>query len=206
MLNKEQLIAFEEDIARRFNNKEIKAPVHLYNGCEEQMIEVFSHVKPDDWVCCTWRSHYQCLLKGVPEEEVRQAILDGKSISLCFPEQRVISSAIVGGIIPIALGLATAIKLRGETNHVWCFIGDMSARTGIANECGIYATNFNLPITWVIEDNGISVCTPTKETWGEPVKESVYKDFYVELPSIQTIAYSYKSKWPHAGAGERVNF
>jgi TPP-dependent pyruvate/acetoin dehydrogenase alpha subunit len=204
MLSQEELIAFEERIAKRFNNKEIKAPVHLYSNCEEQMLAVFQHIKPDDWVCCTWRSHYQCLLKGVPEEELTQAILDGKSISLCFPKHRVISSGIVGGIIPIALGIALAIKRRGSAEHVWCWLGDMSAKTGIANECAVYAENLKLPITWVIEDNGISVCTPTRFSWGE--KSKPMKDFYVELDNINTIAYSYQSKYPHAGAGERVNF
>src|ERR1700733_684701 len=109
------LIAFEEDIAACFNNKMILAPVHLYYGCEEQMIDVFrEHVHERDWVLCSWRSHYQCLLKGVPPEQVKAAIMEGKSISLCFPEYRILSSAIVGGVLPIATGIALAIKRRGE--------------------------------------------------------------------------------------------
>ena len=83
LLTKEQLIAFEDQIADCFNNAMIKAPVHLYYGNEDQIIEVFKQVQPEDWVFCTWRSHYQCLLKGVPQEQIKKDILDGKSITLC---------------------------------------------------------------------------------------------------------------------------
>ena len=66
-MNKQDLIDFEENIADQFNKSKIKAPVHLYSGNEEEMISIFKDIKKDDWVLCTWRSHYQCLLKGVPE-------------------------------------------------------------------------------------------------------------------------------------------
>jgi len=106
LLTKEQLIAFEDDIAECFNNAMIKAPIHLYYGNEEQMIDIFKKVQPEDWVFCTWRSHYQCLLKGVPQEQIKKDILEGKSITLCYPEYNVYSSAIVTGNIPIATGMA----------------------------------------------------------------------------------------------------
>ena len=70
-----ELIQFEEEIAEEFNNARIKAPVHLYYGNENEMIDVFKNVKNEDWVLCSWRSHYQCLLKGVPREEVKAEIM-----------------------------------------------------------------------------------------------------------------------------------
>ncbi len=105
----EELIQFENDIAQLFNEAKIRAPVHLYSGNEAEIIEIFREVRPEDWVCCSWRSHYQCLLKGVPPEKVKAEILAGRSISLCFPEYQVVSSAIVGGIRPIAVGIALAL-------------------------------------------------------------------------------------------------
>lgn len=90
--------------------------MHLYSGNEAQMIEVFKGIGKNDWVFCSWRSHYQCLLKGVPPPAaVMDEIMAGRSISLCFPEQRVYSSAIVGGVLPIAVGTAMAIASSGET-------------------------------------------------------------------------------------------
>ena len=96
-------------------------------------------------MCCSWRSHYQCLLKGVPPEKVRDEILAGRSISLCFPEYRVVSSAIVGGILPIAVGIALGLKRRNEPGRVHCFMGDMTSETGIAHECIKYSFNHGSP-------------------------------------------------------------
>jgi len=81
-MDKEDLIKFEEEIAELFNGANISAPVHLYYGNEDQIIDVFKKVRPQDWVFCSWRSHYQCLLKGVPTEEIKNEILAGRSISL----------------------------------------------------------------------------------------------------------------------------
>ena len=149
----EDLIAFETDIANCFNEGIIKAPVHLYDGNEEQIIKVFQDVSEDDWVFCTWRSHYQCLLKGVPKEQVKTDILNGKSITLCYPEHKVYSSAIVTGSIPIATGVALDIKRKNQNNKVWCFVGDMSSETGVFFENWKYAVNHDLPIIYVIEYN-----------------------------------------------------
>ena len=99
----QDLIEFESKVAREFNDGNIRAPVHLYSGNELVMLDIFKDIMPEDWVFCSWRSHYQCLLKGVPESDVFSEIKAGRSISLCFPEYRVFSSAMVGGILPIAL-------------------------------------------------------------------------------------------------------
>jgi len=201
LYTEEELLNFEEDIAKCFDEGLIRAPVHLYSNNEKQMIDVFNHynIGPDDWVFCTWRSHYQCLLKGVPKEELKQAIMDGKSISLSFPEYNVLSSAIVTGNLPIALGAALAKHRDGSPGTIYAFCGDMTAETGIFHECLKYANNFKLPIKFIIEDNGHSVCTDTKETWGK-------KTWWQDHPSHMIYYYKYKSKWPHAGAGKRVQF
>jgi pyruvate dehydrogenase E1 component alpha subunit len=196
----EDLIQFETEIAELFNAAKIRAPVHLYSGNETQMIEIFREVKPADWVCCSWRSHYQCLLKGVPPEEVRQEILAGRSISLCFPQYRVISSAIVGGILPIAVGLALGIQRRGEAARVHCFMGDMTSETGIAHEAIKYSTNHRLPIRFIVEDNAKSVCTDTRQAWNQP------RLTFEANPHPLVVYYQYETKYPHAGAGVRVQF
>ena len=109
---KKKLINFENKIANLFNRAKIKAPIHLYSNNEDKLIKNFKKIKKNDWVFCSWRSHYQCLLKGVPEKLLEKEILNGKSISLCFPEYKIYSSAIVGGIIPIALGVALGNKIK----------------------------------------------------------------------------------------------
>ncbi|MFA6077817.1 MAG: thiamine pyrophosphate-dependent enzyme [Candidatus Paceibacterota bacterium] len=199
-LTPEDLINFETEIADLFNSAKIPSPVHLYYGNEKEIIEVFRDVKEEDWVMCSWRSHYQCLLKGVPEDRLREEILANRSISLCFPEQRIVSSAIVGGILPIAVGVAMGIKRSGGKNKVHCFMGDMTSETGIAHECIKYATNHDLPIRFIIEDNGKSVCTETLSTWKQD------KLTYEDSKNPNVVYYKYQTKYPHAGAGERVQF
>lgn len=198
-LTKEDLISFETEIGDCFNNAEIKAPIHLYFGNETKMLEIFQDIKEEDWIFCTWRSHYQCLLKGVPKERIKEDILVGKSIGLCYPEYNIYSSAIVTGNIPIANGVAFDIKRKGWTNHVWCFVGDMGAETGTFFENWKYAVQHDLPITFVIEDNGKSVCTLTKEVWNK--KRHTFAD-----EKRKIIYYEYQTKYPHAGAGKRIQF
>lgn len=209
----QELKDFETDIGNCFNNRMIRAPIHLYSDNEEKMIQIFENVKDEDWVCCTWRSHYQCLLKGVPKDILKERILQGKSIALCFKEQKVVSSAIVGGIPSIAAGLAWGEKLKGSGNHVWCFVGDMSAATGNWNEAHRFSLVNDLPITWVIEDNGLSVLTPTYDIWGRLHPASYYSTKANGMVGVnyfqddKVIIYQYKnSKYPHAGAGVRVQF
>ena len=125
--NIDSLKAFESDIAESFNRGEIKFPVHLSDGNEEALIKIFKDVKVTDWVFCSWRSHYQCLLKGVKPEELTSAIKNGQSIALSFLEHKIFSTAIVGGQLPIAVGMALAIKEAGSGEHVWCFVGDMTS-------------------------------------------------------------------------------
>lgn len=199
MYTEQDLIDFETDIADCFNNGMIKAPIHLYYGNEKQIIEVFKNVKKDDWVFCTWRSHYQCLLKGVPQELIKEDILKGKSITLCYPEYKVYSSAIVTGSIPISVGAALDIKNKNGTEHVWCFVGDMASETGAFFENWKYAVNHDLPITFVVEDNNKSVCTDTRKTWNT-------EHLYFEFSKPKVIYYQYQSKYPHAGAGKRIQF
>jgi pyruvate dehydrogenase E1 component alpha subunit len=196
---KEELIEFETKIGDLFNSSKIKAPVHLYDGNEKEMIEIFENITDDDWVFCTWRSHYQCLLKGVPQDTLEQDILDGKSITLCYPDYRIYSSAIVTGNIPIATGTAFDIKKKKQQNHVWCFVGDMASETGSFFENWKYSVNHDLPITFVIENNNKSVCTETDKVWN-------CNELFFKNEKRKIIYYEYTSKYPHAGSGKRIQF
>lgn len=196
----EDLVAFEEEVKELFLAKRIAAPVHLAGGNERQLIEIFErHVNEDDWVLGGWRSHYHALLKGVPRDEVLAAILAGRSISLSFPSHRFLCSGIVGGVAPIAVGLALGIKRKGEAGRrkVVVFLGDMSAETGITHESVKYARNHRLPVLWVVENNDKSVCTPTREVWGGTSGIGWYPD---------VIRYDYELTRPHVGVGSFVRF
>jgi TPP-dependent pyruvate/acetoin dehydrogenase alpha subunit len=193
-LTKEELINFEKEIEKEWMDGNIHAPVHFSGGNEEPLIEIFKDVKENDWVFSTHRSHYHALLKGIPREFVKKEILECRSIHLNNKECKFFTSAIVGGILPIALGTALALKIKDSKEHVWVFVGDMAAEMGIFHEAVKYAKRNSLPITFVIEDNGLSVDTPTQKSWGE------------NCADIKIIRYQYTRIYPHYGCGRWVIF
>jgi pyruvate dehydrogenase E1 component alpha subunit len=192
---KEDLIGFERKIADCWEGGKIRGPIHLSGGNEDPLIEIFKRIKKNDWVFSTWRSHYHALLKGISEEWLESEILEGRSITLVNKNENFYSSAIVGGTIPIAVGVAMALKKDNIDGRVWCFVGDMSFETGGFMENYKYSKNFDLPITFVVEDNGVSTNTPTIETWG--VKSNIPDD---------VVYYEYSKVWPHYGTGKWVIF
>ena len=168
---KEELIKFEDLIANAFNKGEIKAPIHLYHGNEDSMIEIFKDIDiKNDWVCCTWRNHYQGLLKGIPSDVMEANIRKGKSMVANLPEYKFICSSIV--------------------------------------EAYKYSLNYDFPITFIVEDNKKSVCTPTPDVWKRSTPyylNTEYKGGILRQKNL--IYYQYdNTKYPHAGAGVRVQF
>src|SRR5262245_62129243 len=145
MLTVDELKSFEVEAAEYFAAGAIFSPVHFSGGNEEQLIEVFKHIPRTAWVFSTWRSHFHALLHGVPREKVMEAILDGKSMNLNFPEYRFFSSAIVGGTLPIACGVAAT------GCEVFCFVGDMTASLGFFQDAKQFSEGQKLQVCFVIE-------------------------------------------------------
>lgn len=200
-LSKRDLVNFEKDIKDTYSVGKIKAPVHLVGGNEEPLLEIFKHIKKNDWVFSTHRSHYHCLLKSQNPKWVKDEILAKRSICMHSKKHKIFTSAIVGGNLPIALGVALALKLKKSKSKVYCFIGDMANKMGIFTECQQYASNFNLPIKFIIEDNGFGVYTPTEKVWGE-----ANIDTNEILKIGNWIYYKYKRTYPHYGIGTWVTF
>ena len=207
---KEDLIAFEKEIESLYTESKIRGPIHLRNGNEDFLIEIFKDIKNDDYVFSTWANHLHALLKGIPKDAVRKRILESQSMAMNFPEYNFWTSAIVSGISPIAVGSAISIKRLFKNNRVWCFLGDMAFRTGISHESIMYSISNDLPITFVVEDNGKSVGTPTQSSWGDIEIESIV-NFYKELTeknqsSCDILYYNYCLEYPHSGTGTFVSF
>lgn len=195
MITKEFLIAFEQEVADMYTSGAVRAPIHLADGNEDQLIEIFKEIQKEDWVFSTHRSHYHALLHGVDPLWLKAEIVRGNSITICEPTRHFYASGIVGGTTPIALGVAMGLKRSGAKEHVWVFVGDMAALGGIFHECMQYAARNDLPITFVVEDNGMSTNTPTGKAWGEGTGVA------------HVIRYSHKKeKYPHYGSGKWVTF
>ncbi len=194
-MKKKDLLKFEEKIKKIYESGKIKAPIHLSGNNEEPLIKIFKKIKKNDWVLSTWRNHYHALLKGIPEKWLEKEIVNGRSMGINNLKYKFYSSAIVGGIIPIALGIAKGMKLKKKKNVVWAFVGDMTFETGGFHECYKYAKNHKLPLKFIVEDNNLSTNTPTDKVW---VKKS-------KIPR-DIIYYKYKRKYPHHGTGGWVLF
>ncbi|OGX36430.1 MAG: hypothetical protein A3C36_02970 [Omnitrophica WOR_2 bacterium RIFCSPHIGHO2_02_FULL_52_10] len=203
LYTKEDLENFEKEIAEIYATGVIRAPVHLRGGREEQLIGIFrdNAIGPEDYVFGHWDSHELALLKGVPRDEVKQAVIDGKSISLCFPEYKVYCSGIVGSLMGTAAGVAWSLKNQGKKGRAFIFCGDMSAETGIFHEAVKYVTNFDLPAFYVVCDNGLSVMTDTRQVWG--CDEPWFKGTKFEK---KIIYFKYKNAYPHSGLGWKIKF
>lgn len=190
-MDRDALIAFEKEVHDAFADGAIRGPVHLAGGNEDELIEIFKDVKPCDWVFSTWRNHYHALLKGVPRETLLEHILSGRSMNFYSAEHRVFTSSIVGGCLPIAVGVAHGIKRQKDHSHVWCFVGDMVASLGMFQDA--VRMSHGLPITFVIENNGLSVNSPTKECWPQGHEPKI-------------LAHKYARTYPHSGVNKFVQF
>jgi TPP-dependent pyruvate/acetoin dehydrogenase alpha subunit len=204
----EQLKEFELKVIKFYEDGKIKGPIHLSHGNEEPLIEIFKEVNEDDWVFSTWRNHYHALLKGIPEDWLLKEILECRSINISNGDYKFHTSAIVGGTLPIAVGLASAIKLQNKKEKVWCFIGDMSAESGMYKDCKNYAKINELPIIFVIEDNGLSTNTPTKSSFYLDNREILEDNNYNKVYTFDkyTRYYQYQRKFPHVGIGKFIYF
>ena len=201
-MTKDQLIHFEDSIKLLWEAGKIHCPVHFCGGNEDQLIEYFKRVKPDDWVFSTWRNAYHWLLKtGDFEFLYNKVVNENNSMHIIDLKRKFISSAIVGGTCGPAVGVAKAIKMKGGTNKVHCFIGDGACDSGWFWEALRYAHGWDLPITFIVESNDRSVCTDIKTRWG---KEGNLDGLLRDWPKVWY--YEYTPTYPHVGTGKWVNW
>lgn len=197
--SEDELVSFETEIAKQYNDGKIRGPIHLSKGNEKQLIKIFRYIDQEDWVFSSWRNHYHALLHGLEPYQIKKFIFDGKSMSISSKKPKFITSSIVGGILPIALGVAKANKIKKKKETVWCFIGDMTAESGIFQEVYKYSKNFNLRLNFVIEDNSLSTNSPTHIVWNK-------KKFFDHKKYPDIIYYRYNNSYPHHGTGKWVLF
>lgn len=201
-VSKRDLIDFETEVKRMWESGLIKRPIHLSGGNEDELLDIFTKVKEGDYVFSTHRNHYHALLTGLHPIEILDRIKRGVggSMSLTSPRHRFFSSAIVGGNFAIATGTALGIKRRASKEHVWCFTGDAGIDQGHYFEAVRYAIGYDLPVTFVVEDNDRSVESSVYDRWGP-------YDCIEQLARCgKVLYYKYKPSLPHVGSGVKVEF
>ena len=161
---------FEEKAGTIFSQGQLAGFLHLYIGEEAVGAGVCAALNDDDYIVSTHRGHGHLIAKGGDVNKI-MAELFGKSTGYCkgkggsmhvadFSKGMLGACGIVGGGIPIAVGAAVTIK-RKHTNQVAVtFFGDGASNEGSFHESINFAAAQNLPVIFLVENNGYGEFTP----------------------------------------------
>lgn len=152
--------------------KDIFVPVHLCLGQEGVAADIYEVIRPQDWLFSTHRNHGHFLAKGGSEQELWDEIHGLESgLNQGFSGSQGISdakinfhaSAIVGGLVSVAVGTALAIKMDKRDAIVVCCVGDGATEAGVFWESLNFYALHQLPIAFIVENNGMSVDCPIED-------------------------------------------
>ncbi len=163
---------FEERSAEMYALGKIGGFCHLYIGEEAVAVGAVDALRPDDYVFSAYRDHGHCLARGSDPKRV-MAELFGRSGGLCKGkggsmhlidvERRFMGGyAIVGGHLPLAAGVAFAVKYRGGDQVVLCFFGEGAVPSGACHETLNLAALWGLPVLFLCENNRYGMGTPVE--------------------------------------------
>ena len=160
---------FEEKCAELYTQQKIRGFLHLYIGEEAVGVGVIQSLRPEDAIISTYREHGHALARGIPAGSVMAEMFGkregcsggrGGSMHLFDAKTRLYGgNAIVGGGLPIAVGLALADKMRSQPRVTCCFFGDGAVAEGEFHECMNLSALWNLPVLFVCENNRYAMGT-----------------------------------------------
>ena len=154
---------FEEKAAELYTLGKIRGFLHLYIGEEAVAVGAMQALRPEDNVVATYREHGQALARGIPAGAI-MAEMYGKANGCCrgrggsmhiFDVSRRFwgGHAIVGGGLPVAVGLALADAMQGREAITACFFGDGAVAEGSFHESLNLAALWRLPVLFLCENN-----------------------------------------------------
>jgi pyruvate dehydrogenase E1 component alpha subunit len=154
---------FEEKAGEAYALGKIGGFCHLYIGQEAVAVGVSAALEPTDYVIASYREHGQALVRGIPARAVMAELFGkstgcssgkGGSMHLFDAEKRFMGGhGIVGGHLPLATGLAFAIKYRGGDEVCVCFFGEAAVNIGAFHEALNMASVWKLPVIFLCENN-----------------------------------------------------
>ncbi len=158
---------FEAKCVELYQAQKILGFLHLYDGEEAVSVGVMEALTPDDAVVATYREHGQALARGVDPGRLMAEMLGklegccrgrGGSMHIFDRERRFYGgNAIVGGGLPLSLGVALADKMAKRASVTACFFGDGAVDEGEFHETLNLAELWRLPILFVCENNGYAM-------------------------------------------------
>jgi 2-oxoisovalerate dehydrogenase E1 component len=154
---------FEEKCAELYTQEKIRGFLHLYIGEEANAVGVMQALKPEDAVVATYREHGHALARGISMAGVMAEMYGkqegcsrgrGGSMHIFDRETNFYGgNAIVGGGLPLAVGLALADRLQDRERVTACFFGEGAVAEGEFHESMNLAALWNLPVLFVCENN-----------------------------------------------------
>jgi pyruvate dehydrogenase E1 component alpha subunit len=172
---------FEEKTAEAYALGKIGGFCHLYIGQEAVSTGIIGALRDDDYVLTTYRDHGQAIVRGMTPRSVMAELFGridgcsrGKGGSMHLFDRHVNflgGHGIVGGHVPLATGVAFAIKYRGGDQCVVCFMGEAAVNNGAFHESLNMAGLWRLPVIYVIENNKYGMGTAVE-------RASSIKDMY----------------------------
>ncbi|HST40781.1 MAG TPA: thiamine pyrophosphate-dependent dehydrogenase E1 component subunit alpha [Conexibacter sp.] len=165
---------FEDACHRLFASGAVRGTTHLCQGQEAVNVGALHALRADDQMTCTYRGHGAVLAKGVALDRSFGEIL-GKADGLCggkggsmhltdVARGALGSFAIVGGHLPVSVGVAFAARYRGTDEISVCFFGDGSTNIGAFHESLNLASVWRLPVLFVCENNLYGEYSPLHTT------------------------------------------
>ena len=159
----------EDKSAELYSAAKIRGFLHLYNGEEAVAVGAMEALTPEDAIVATYREHGQALARGVSMRSIMAEMYGkyegcargrGGSMHLFDADTRFYGgNAIVGGGLPLALGVALADKLRGIDRVTCCFFGDGAVAEGEFHEVMNLAVLWQAPILFLCENNQYAMGT-----------------------------------------------
>lgn len=161
---------FEEKSAEMYALAKIAGFLHLYIGEEAIAVGATAALRDDDYVISAYREHGHCLARGSDPGRV-MAELFGRATGLCkgkggsmhlvdAPRNFMGGYAIVGGHLPLAVGLGFAIRYQKQDRVVLCYFGEGALPSGQAHEALNLAALWKLPVIFLCENNRYAMGTP----------------------------------------------
>ena len=168
---------FEERCVELYSAAKIRGFLHVAIGEEAVTAGVMANLRSEDAVVSTYREHGHALSRGVPMDAVMAEMYGkatgcsrgrGGSMHLFDTSRRFYGgNAIVGGGLPVAVGLALADALRGRRTVTACFFGDGAYAEGEFHECANLAVLWQLPVLFACENNLYAMGTAIARAQGE---------------------------------------
>jgi pyruvate dehydrogenase E1 component alpha subunit len=165
---------FEEKAAQLYGQQKIKGFCHLYNGQEACIAGAVTALKPGDKYITAYRDHAHPLALGTDPKYIMAELFGkatgiskgkGGSMHMFDKEKHFFGGhGIVGGQIPLGVGIAFAEKYKHTDNLCITFMGDGAVRQGAFHEALNLAMLYKLPIIFVIENNGYAMGTSVERS------------------------------------------